>query len=152
MIHNLSKYIKVIDCGPDTTEVYAGGSTGVPVDTAGYDGCMFITSMTSAAAQSVVSITVEEGATTAAFVSLAVGGATATITETSVNSNRRNVIAVDVYRPKDRYLRLVGASDTTDGLFDIKAVLYGPSKQPAAQTTVWVPSSSAYVSVATPTT
>lgn len=148
---NLSNDIKFINCAPASSELWSGASTGIPVDMQGYDGVVFMGTLTSAAAASSMVLTAYEGATTAAFVTLAAGGAYAYIVETSVASNARDLIVVDVFRPKDRYVCCGGVSSTTDGFTAMHALQYHADNRPVVQATGYLPAT-AHVVVATPTT
>ena len=149
-MQNLLKNIEVTLLTQDTTGT---GSTdadiAIPVDMQGFVGCCFVAETWSTQlASGTATLTIKEGATTSAFVSLAVGGASAYTTAAA--STSAELIIVDVFRPKDRYLQ-ANVDAITGDVYSVKAIKYRGRKTPITQDTDDVPSN-AVATVATPTT
>lgn len=132
--------------GSDSTSFQAA----IPVDMQGYVGATFIfETWSTQLADGTGTATIKEGATTSAFVSLASGSGTAYTTVGS--STSAELIVIDVFRPKDRYLQADFASPTEGDLYSVKVIKYLASKAAVSQSTAYVPSN-ATAYVATPTT
>ena len=118
-----TKWIKV----QNHTAAGTSAVTSDEVDTAGYDGVMFVTSFGTAASDN----------TLKAQQDTATGMASAADLEgTSVTSGSSDEdVWIDVYRPRERYVRVVAARGTSSTLESIWAVLYDPRSMPVDNTT-----------------
>jgi len=135
----------------DTTGNATTGGTNIPgvVDMQGYDGCLFIAETWSTQIDAnTCTLSIAEGATTAAFVSLSAGGATAYTT--AANSTSAELICIDVFRPRDRYLQ-ANVNATAGHVYSVLAIQYTGRKPPITQASDDVPSV-AVAYVATPST
>lgn len=136
----LSNGVKIVKVQDHTT---AGTSTVTSdaVDTAGYEGCMFITSLGTAAANNTAKAqqSSDDGST----------DSYADLEGTSVASGSSDEdVWVDVYKPRERYLKLVVARGTSSTLESIYAILYGPRVMPVDNTTTGTIVGEAHVSPA----
>ena len=119
----LSEIVKIVKV-QDHTAAGTSAVTSDVVDTAGYQGCLFITSFGTAAAGNILK---------------AQSGTNATVTDaadllgTSVVSGTSDEdVWIDVQAPAERYLRVVSARGTSSTLESIWAILYGPNVAPVA--------------------
>lgn len=123
---NLSKNVKVI-------LVEAGAASGTTdlesdvVDTAGFQGCMFIGSIATANAANYAKV--QQCDTS--------GGSYADLEGTKlVTGDNGDSFLIDVYQPRERYLKLYlerGGAATVSG--DIYAILYGAEVVPTSHGT-----------------
>jgi len=120
------------------------------IDTAGYEGCVFVTELTDSAATGVATMTVEQNTLDSAS-GMAALGATGVVTKTcTVNDDiNSTLLVVDCYRPRERYLRVNRTSATANIAFGpVIAILYGPRVAPVSQDTAEVSDSDTAVSAA----
>lgn len=118
-----TKWIKVKDHSTAATS----DVTGDTVDTAGYDGVMFVTSFGTAAANNTLKAQQDSDSAM---------GTAADLLGTSVTSGTSDEEAwIDIYRPQERYVRVVGLRGTSSTLESIWAVLYDPKVMPVDNTT-----------------
>lgn len=106
--------------------------SSTPVDMQGYDGVKFYVPVSTHTAAGTVAATFSEGASTSAFNTLT--ATSANMTGTTDADSR--VMVVDIYRPKDRYVRttITRATQNTS-IGPIVAELYGASKMAITQST-----------------
>ncbi len=106
------------------------------VDTAGYDGCLFITTITDSAQTGVATMTIEQNTANSASGMAALAGAAATATSAANDDLNGKVLLVDVYRPRERYLRANRVSATANIAYgECHAILYSGAKMPITQAT-----------------
>lgn len=120
------------------------------VDTQGYEGCMFVTVITDSVATGVATMTVEQN-TANSGTGMAALGATGVATATSAQNDDLNekALVVDVYRPRERYLRVNRASATANIAYgNVIAILYGARKAPVSQDSAEVADGDTAVSAA----
>lgn len=119
----LSKAVKIIKV-QDHTAAGTSAVTSDTVDTSGYDGVMFITSFGTAAAGNTLKAQQD---TDSAM------GTAADLAGTSVSSGTSDEdVWIDIYRPRERYVRVVAARGTSSTLESIWAVLYGAAAKPVS--------------------
>lgn len=119
------------------------------VDTAGFDGCIFIVPITDSADTGVATLTVEQNTANSSSGMAALSGAVATATSAANDDLNGKLLAVDVYRPRERYLRSNLTSATANIAFgDTVAILYQGSKMPITQATAEVADSTVVTSPA----
>lgn len=121
---------------------YAGAAVGAGssidndgsvIDTAGYEGCLFIAPLTDSVATGVATLTIEQGAAANLSDAAALEGASATATSAENDDLNNKYLIVDVYRPRERYLRGVRTSATANIAYGVMtAVLYGARKRPTS--------------------
>lgn len=95
------------------------------IDTAGYDGVMFLTAFGAITGGSDVDVKLQDGATASPTTDVA--GSNVPVADT--NSNKQ--VLHDIYRPQKRYLRVVVTRTTANTVLDgIWAILYRGRKEP----------------------
>lgn len=122
---NLSSRVKITKVADHSTAATSAvESTGV--DMAGYEGVLFVTSFGTAAANN--TIKAAQGADNSADWE--------DLTGTSVASGTSDEdVWVDVFRPRDRYVRVEIARGTSSTLESIWAIQYGARTAPVDNTT-----------------
>lgn len=104
------------------------------VDTAGYDGVLFLTTITDSADTGVATMTIEQNTANSSSGMAALSGAVATATSGANDDLNGKLLAVDVYRPRERYVRANRTSATANIAYgECLAILYSGSKMPIAQ-------------------
>ena len=99
------------------------------LDMSGWDGVVFITSITTATTGSVVALTVESNTANSDTSMAAIAGAVATKTSPSNGT----LLVVDVFRPQKRYVQGVITSTTQVATFGVTiAIQYKGAKAPLA--------------------
>jgi hypothetical protein len=102
------------------------------VDTAGFEGCAFVCKLGAVVDAGAVTLKVQQNVDNSATGMADLSGASAAIAETS--SDGEQSLAVEVNRPKERYLRAVVVRDTQNSEVDaMYAVLYNPCNIPVTQ-------------------
>ena len=92
------------------------------IDTAGFEGCVFITRFATANAGNYIKVKQDTDAA---------GGTMADLAGTKVASGSSDeVCAIDINRPKERYLQLSAIRTASSALGEMYAILYGPAKAP----------------------
>lgn len=108
------------------------------VDTQGYEGVMFICPITDSVQGGVATMTVEQE-TTSDGTFAALSGAVATATSASNDDLNGKLLVVDVYKPRERYLRANLTSATQNIAYGATiAIKYGAHKMPITQATAEV--------------
>lgn len=119
------------------TVVSAGSSIdddSAIVDTQGFDGVIFLTTITDSVATGVATLTIEQNTANSGSGMAALSGAVATATSATNDDLNNKILAVDVYRPRERYLRANRASATANIAYgEVIAILYKGIKMPITQ-------------------
>lgn len=117
-----------------TTTAGAAGTSAITssaVDTAGYDGCLFIVPFGAIVTNAVTSIKVQQCDTS--------GGSYADLLGTSqtvADDSDDKLFYVDVFRPQEQFLKLVVSRATQNATVGgIVAILYNASSRPTTQGT-----------------
>jgi hypothetical protein len=122
---NLSSEVKLTKVSVAT----AAGTAAIDsdsVDMSGWEGVWFFTTVLAITGSGVQSINAAQCADDSTFLDLEGTGITI------ADDDDNQTFGVDVYRPKDRYVRLEVARATQNSAFgEIYALQYGPSKGPA---------------------
>lgn len=119
---NLLDQVKIVRCLNAQSSGGAVTTTGRLVDTAGFEGVMFIAVGSSLLNKAGVSLRVKTAAsTTATFVA---SSAYRSDTLTSGLFDRK-ILALDVYRPLDRYCKPLVSGASSGHVRSIVGVLYG---------------------------
>lgn len=104
------------------------------LDMAGWDGVVFLTTITDSVATGVATLKVEASLTNADGGMAAVTGATATATCAVNDDLNGKLLIVDVFRPQRRYVQGVRTSATANIAFgECVAVRYRGRKSPVSQ-------------------
>lgn len=105
------------------------------IDMAGYEGVIFITTIEDSVDTGVASLIVEQNAVNSGTGMAALSGAVATLTSGAADDLNGKVLAVDVYRPKERYLRVNRTSAVANIAFgSVTAIRYGQRVSPTPDT------------------
>lgn len=119
------------------TVVSAGSSIdddSAIVDTQGYDGVIFMTTITDSVDTGVATMTVEQNTANSGTGMAALAGAVATATSAANDDLNNKILVVDVYRPRERYLRVNRTSATANIAYgEVTAILYQGNKMPITQ-------------------
>jgi len=106
------------------------------VDTAGFEGCCFICKLGTVVDAAAVSMAVQQNTVNNAAGMAALTGATAEIAVAVALTDSEQSLVVDVYRPRERYLRAAITRDTQNSEIDaVYAILYNPRNIPVTQPT-----------------
>lgn len=104
------------------------------IDTAGWDGVAFLTTIDDSVAGGVATMTVEQNTANSATGMAALSGAQAQATSAANDDLNTKLLIVDVYRPRERYARVNRTSATQNIAFGpVIAILYSGRKFPVAQ-------------------
>lgn len=104
------------------------------LDMAGYDGVMFICTITDCVAAGVATLTIEGNDANADAGMAAITGAVATATSGANDDLNGHVLIVDVYKPQKRYIQGVRTSATQNIAFgDMVAIQYQGKERPVVQ-------------------
>jgi hypothetical protein len=125
---NLSSIVKITKVKDHTT----AGTTDVEsdiIDMQGYEGVMFLTSLGTAAADNLIKVQQNTANSTSGMADLTGTGVT------SGASPSNEDLWVDVYRPRERYLRAVVVIDTPSTCESVWAFQYGARETPVDNTT-----------------
>lgn len=103
------------------------------VDMQGFDGVIFLTTITDSVDTGVATMTIEQDED-GSGAGAALSGAVATATSAANDDLNNKVLAVDVYRPAQRYVRANRTSATANIAYgDCVAIKYKGIKQPVTQ-------------------
>ncbi|MDA0780668.1 MAG: hypothetical protein PQ612_06000 [Rickettsiales bacterium] len=104
------------------------------IDMEGFEGVTFITPITDSADTGVATMNIEQNSANSASGMAALSGAIATVTSAANDDINGQLLIVDVYRPKERYLRANLTSATANIAYgNTIAVKYGAKKKPITQ-------------------
>ena len=104
------------------------------VDTQGYEGVCFVASIIDSVNTGVATLTAEQNTANSATGMAALSGAVATKASAADDDLNGKVLVVDIYRPRERYLRVKRTSGTANIAFgDVLAILYHGRSAPAVQ-------------------
>lgn len=123
MIHNLSKSVKIIRV---MNAVAAGttNQTSSTIDTLGYTGCLLLAACGTISASAVTTLSAQESkddGSSDAYTAIT-GATSATYTPTTDNNK---MVALDINRPRKRYVQAVVNRATGNAVIDgVFAVLY----------------------------
>jgi hypothetical protein len=145
---NLSTSIKTLRLKVDGTN-YTGAAdtsdlTSEYVDTQGFEGCRFVVGFGALTSTAVTSIKVQQCDTS--------DGSYSDLTGTSItvaDDDDNKIAIVDIYRPRERYLKLVTDRGTANAVVDfLVAELYGATAHPVSQSSSIVISQEVHASPA----
>ena len=101
------------------------------IDMAGYDGVLFIATITDSVATGVATLTVEENDADSDAGMTALTGGSATVTSQANDDLNGTTLVVDVYKPEKRYVQAVRTSETANIAFgNVIAIPYSGRKLP----------------------
>lgn len=131
-MHNLAKDVKILAAGAAIAAASNTNSLGNAIDTAGFDGVMFLVPIEDSVATGVATATVEQCDTSGGAYA-AVAGADDVATKTCVADDDINqkYLVVDIWKPREQYVKLRRASATANIAYGSAiAVLYGAQARP----------------------
>lgn len=103
------------------------------LDMSGYEGVIFIGSVTASTATGVAALTVESNTANSDTGMTAITGAAATATCAINNDLNDKLLVVNVYRPQKRYVQAVRTSATANIAFgSLIAIRYGAKELPVS--------------------
>lgn len=120
----LSRVISTTDGAAGTADI-----NGTSIDMEGFEGCLFIVTFGAIVSGAATSIKVAQSADDSTFNDLA--GSAQTIADT----DDEKIFYVDVYKPLDRYLRLIVDRGTQNATVTAHAIQYGARKWPTTHGT-----------------
>lgn len=135
----LTKATKTLRVKPDgSTYAVAAGSSDVEssiIDTAGFLGCRIIVGFGTITGSAVTSVEVQQDTDSA-------GGTMADLLGTNVavlDTDDNRIVIIDIYRPRERYLRAQIHRATANAVIDFMLVeLYEPRLKPVTQDTATI--------------
>jgi len=108
-------------------------SNSTIVDMAGWDGVIFVTTVTASTATSVVTLKAEQNTANSDSGMAALSGASASATSAVTDDLNGKTLIVSVHQPRERYVQAVRTSATANSAFgQVIAILYGPRTAPTA--------------------
>lgn len=135
---NVANNMKFYYCLATDAAASDTDADGAVVDTQGFDGAMFVTSIEDSVATGVATLKVKQCDTSGGTYA-ALSGATATATSATNDDLNTKLLVVDVYRPKERYLKANITSATANIAFGATyAILYKGHVAPVTQATAEV--------------
>ncbi len=103
------------------------------IDMAGFEGAIFVTSIEDSVDTGVAAMTIEQNSVNSGTGMAALDGAIATQTSAANDDLNGRLLAVDVFQPQERYLRVNRTSTIANIAFgSVMVFLYGKKKLPAA--------------------
>lgn len=101
------------------------------IDMANFEGVMFVASITDSVNTGVATLTIEQNDANSDTGMSALAGAVAMATSGANDDLNGQLLIVDIYRPRERYVQAVRSSATANIAFGTMfAVLYGARKLP----------------------
>lgn len=101
------------------------------IDMAGYEGVVFITTIEDSVDTGVAAMTAEQNSVNSGTGMAALAGAVATLTSAANDDLNGKLLMLDVYRPKERYLRVNRTSATANIAYGpVIAIRYSGKKMP----------------------
>ena len=133
-MQQLANNVQFVYCLATDAAASDTDADGAVVDTANFDGCIFVTSIEDSVATLTAMQCDTSGGTYAAL-----SGAVATATSATNDDLNTKLLVVDVYRPRERYLKANITSATAIIAFGATyAILYSGRVQPVTQLTAEV--------------
>ena len=137
-MQQLANNVQFVYCLATDAAASNTDADGAVVDTANFDGCIFVTSIEDSVATGVATLTAMQCDTSGGTYA-ALSGAVATATSATNDDLNTKLLVVDVYRPRERYLKANITSATANIAFGATyAILYSGRVQPVTQLTAEV--------------
>jgi hypothetical protein len=133
---NLLKDVSIRAVGaPISAGATIDGNSDI-IDMQGYDGVLFVGTVTDSVATGVATLKVEQNTANSDSGMAALSGASAAATCVVNDDLNDKALVVDVYRPRERYVQAVRTSLTANIAFgSLLAILYKGRKMPEAEHT-----------------
>jgi hypothetical protein len=104
------------------------------IDIAEFEGALFMVPIEDSANGGTATLTVEQNDVNSGVGMAALAGAEASLTSAADDDLNGQMLAVDIYRPSGRYLRVNRASAGANIAFGaVTVILYGPRKMPVSE-------------------
>jgi len=101
------------------------------IDMAGYEGVIFITSVEDAMSGGIATMTIEQNSANSGAGMVVLADAVATLTSGADDDLNGKQLAIDIYQPTERYLRVNRTSSGANIAYgSVIAILYGARKLP----------------------
>lgn len=131
---NLLKNVSIREVGAPIAAANNTDSNSDIIDMQGYDGVLFVGSVTDSVATGVATLKVEQNTANSDTGMAAVTGGQAQATCVANDDLNDQLLIVDVYKPRERYVQAVRTSATANIAFgSLIAILYGGRKMPEAE-------------------
>jgi hypothetical protein len=129
----LAKNVEVRYVGAAVAAASSTDSNSTIIDMAGWDGVIFVTTVTASTATSVVTLKAEQNTANSDSGMAALSGASASATSAVTDDLNGKTLIVSVHQPRKRYVQAVRTSATANSAFgQVIAILYGPRTAPTA--------------------
>lgn len=101
------------------------------IDMAGFEGVIFIAPITDSAITGIATATIQQNTADSDTGMAAVAGAVATATSAANDDLNGQLLVVEAYRPRERYVQCTLTSATANIAYgNVIAILYGKKKKP----------------------
>ena len=132
-IGQLNENVEVAYVGAAISNANNTDSNSTRLDMQGWDGVLFVTTITDSAATGVATLKVEQNTSDSDTGMTALTGASAAVTCAVNDDVNGKILIVDVREPRQRYVQAVRTSATANIAFgEVIAIRYGPRLAPAA--------------------
>jgi hypothetical protein len=132
-IGQLNENVEVAYVGAAITNSSSTDSNSTRLDMQGWDGVLFVTTITDSAATGVATLKVEQNTADSDTGMTLITGASAAVTCAVNDDINGKILIVDVRAPRQRYVQAVRTSATANIAFgEVHAIRYGPRLAPAA--------------------
>lgn len=130
--HNILKDVKVLAAGAAIALASNTNSLGNAIDIDGFDGCLFLVPIEDSVATGVATATVEQCDTTGGTYAALVGDDVTTTCASNDDINQK-FLMIDVFKPREQFLKLRRASATANIAFGTAiAILYNARSRPTS--------------------
>lgn len=141
-MHSLLKDCAIDYAGAAVSAASSTDSNSSRFDMSGWDGIMFMTTITDSTNTGTCTLKIEENSADSDTGMTAITGATCTATSAADDDLNNELLIVDCYRPQERYVQGVRVTATANGAFgQIIAIRYRGRKAPVTQSTSTVAAS-----------
>lgn len=128
---NLIKSMKIMEVGAPVAAASNTDSNSDRIDMQGFEGVVFIAAVTDSLNTGVATLKVEQNTADSDTGMAALSGASATATSAEDDDLNNQLLIVDVYKPRERYVQAVRTSATANIAFgNVIAILYSGKKAP----------------------
>jgi hypothetical protein len=132
-IGQLNENVEVAYVGAAISNASNTDSNSTRLDMQGWDGVLFVTTITDSTATGVATLKVEQNTADSDTGMTLITGASAAVTCAVNDDINGKILIVDVREPRQRYVQAVRTSATANIAFgEVIAIRYGPRLAPAA--------------------
>ena len=131
---NLLKNVAVDFAKALVTAASSTDSNSSIFDMQGYEGVMFLVTITDSTDTGTCTLTIQESAANSDGAMAAISGATCTATSAANDDLNGELLVVDCYRPQERYVQGTLTTATANGAFgEMICIRYNARKAPVTQ-------------------